>query len=152
MKEKPIEQTSTNAPIPATERKQTVNARPVVSWESEDLPADLRDAFWRRVMAFEHGPFTTDFERLVNAGVELPEPETLTDAQVTSKLWEVIAALARLRVFISQTDHLSDRDLYSHLWRESLREEIPSQLDDDCGVWHVMLTRYREATRTYACI
>ena len=64
----------------------------------------------------------SDFDRLVDQGAELPAPESLDDAAVTTKLWEVIGRLAGLGVFLINTDHLGDRQMYEQLWRELLRE------------------------------
>jgi hypothetical protein len=40
-------------------------------------------------------------------------------------------------VFLSQTNHLTDRDLYSWLWHKGLRDEIPALPATPGSAWHL---------------
>ena len=109
----------------------------------DDYPEETEEAFWKHVVDYEEAPWTTNFQQLENAGVSLPAPDSLKDEELTAKLWEIIQKLALLRVFISQTDHLSDRELYTHLWTESLREETKAMPMTANSAWNIeMLGSY----------
>jgi hypothetical protein len=104
----------------------------MTEWESPDCPPELAEQFWQNVLAYESAGETCHFNQLEELGIELPAPDELDAAALSAKLWEVIRGLARLNVFLSQTDHLNDRELYEHLWQESLRE-ITADLPPNSG-------------------
>ena len=103
----------------------------------DETPPEVEEGFWKYVVDYEKAPWTTNFKQLEEAGIELPAPETLNDGQLTKKLWEVIHGLALLRVFLDETDHLSDRELYTELWSDMLREEVKAMPPDPDGAYHL---------------
>ena len=109
----------------------------MVEGKMEDTPPEVEEGFWQYVVNYEKAPWTTNFKQLEEAGIELPAPETLNDEQLTKKLWEVIHALALLRVFLDETDHLSDRELYTELWSDMLLEEVKAMPPDPAGAYHL---------------
>lgn len=121
------------------------------TWMPEDCPPGVTAQFWQSAAAYEQAPLTTHFQQLEEAGVELPAPESLDDRRLTAKLWEVIEALARMRVFLSQTDHLSDRELYVLLWHELLCESVKDMPLDEASAWHldILGSGSREDTYLY---
>jgi hypothetical protein len=108
---------------------------PMISGSFGDVPPELEEIFLERVCEFEKTQWGTNFDRLVQLGVEMVPSAELDDAHLSVKLDEVIHALARIRCFLHDTDHLSDHELYTWLWNDGLREETPdlSQLG---GAWH----------------
>jgi hypothetical protein len=104
-----------------------------------EVPEEVEEGFWKHVVDYEEAPWTTNFQQLENAGVSLPTPDSLNDEELTAKLWDIIQKLALLRVFVEQTDHLSDRELYTHLWTDSLREETKAMPMVAGSAWHIEL-------------
>jgi hypothetical protein len=93
-----------------------------VEFHMPGAPPGIREKFWENVLAWEKAPWTSEFEQLRKQGLELPPPDQLDDANLSKKLWELVDALARRNVFIDHTDHLSDRQLYEQLYKETLHE------------------------------
>ncbi len=104
------------------------------SLKSPNCPPDLEAAFLENVKRVETEGWIKPFDKLVAKGFALPEPETLTDAALTAKLVELIQTLGKRGFFLHNTNHLSDRELYSYLWHDGLREEIMPG-----GAWHLDL-------------
>jgi hypothetical protein len=116
----------------------------MVVHESDRLMPHVREQFWRDVIAFETAGSTNLTRELCAIGVELPEPDGLDDVALHRALWIVIEGLAKLRVFLDSTDHLSDRELYAHLVRELLPEEMPALGEDESSAWHIDALGYGE--------
>ena len=105
----------------------------------DECPAEMEESFWKHVVDYEEAPSTTHFQELEMGGVSLPAPDSLNDQELTAKLWEVIHKLALLRVFLEQTDHLSDREFYRSLWTDSLREETKMLPPAANSAWHIQM-------------
>jgi len=88
--------------------------------------SDSYEEFARKMQLVENGPTTTNFQQLLDQGIELPAPEALADSEVATKLWEVISGLAQLRVHLDHTDHLSNKEMYAKLWNDTLRWDTPA--------------------------
>ena len=101
---------------------------------SKNAEADSYAEYERKMLLFENGPTTTHFQQLIEKGVELPEPDLVGDDDIRTKLWEVLAGLGELRVYLDHTDHLSDRELYARLWHDTLRSDVPAI--DEIGFSH----------------
>ena len=102
-----------------------------------DIPPEIEDAFLKQVEAFENAPDTTHFAELLKRGVFMPEPDELDDKQLHEKLWEVINKLAEMRVYLDNTNHLSDRELYTHLLHDFLQEftqTFPPEMEFNCHI------------------
>src|ERR1043165_8627313 len=83
-----------------------------------------RDPFEEYIDAIEANyPSTTLFAILKDGGIPLPNPDEVSDDQLSSVLWTVINALWDEDVILYSTDHLSDRELYTLLWTDLLIEE-----------------------------
>jgi len=115
---------------------------PMVAWQADGLPLDVQEQFWRDVAAFESAETTDLVKELTAIGVALPEPDGLDDAALHAALWNVIDGLARLHVFLDQTDHLSDRELYTHLLRVVLPEEMDALNADQGWNCHIDVLGY----------
>ena len=107
------------------------------SFGIDDLPKDVAGQFLERIIAFETAPTTTESDLLTADDVPLPPPDEVPDRVIGVVLWRVIFALTKHRVFLSGTNHLSDRELYAVLWHTVLREEATILPDRDTSAWHV---------------
>ena len=87
-----------------------------------ELDPDIQEAFLENVVAMEEAGFSAPAEKLKEGGLVLRPASELDDQAVHDKLWEVVHAMALRNMFVTSTDHLSDRELYVRLM-ENLEEE-----------------------------
>ncbi|MFN9413356.1 MAG: hypothetical protein ACK57V_13395 [Pirellula sp.] len=75
--------------------------------------------FLASILAWERAP-TLPISQWFEPELKLPNPESMSDAQVKQLLWQTIGQLYDQRVVLDLTDHLSDRQLYCLIARDIL--------------------------------
>ncbi len=103
----------------------------------EQLPADIEESFWRQIIAYETAEPTDLFKLLTDGGVSLPPPVMVSEEHIADRLWETIYFLSSYGCYIENTDHLSDRELYSLLWEELLHTPAILFPDDPNYAYHI---------------
>jgi hypothetical protein len=81
-------------------------------------------AFLETAVTYEESSKRALFDVLAELRIELPRPKKMKDRELTAKLWELIHALLGQSIVLCNTDHLSDRELYTLLWNETLHKSF----------------------------
>jgi hypothetical protein len=110
----------------------------------ENVPLDVLEQFWQNVLEFEEAPFPERpiRELLVEDGVYPPPSTGLTDEEIEAHLERLIEALERRGLLLCQTNHLSDRELYTLLVERVLDEETEAFPIDSGWFTHLEMSRY----------
>jgi hypothetical protein len=111
----------------------------MISLVEEDCSSQSEEQYWERVIAFAQTAAASLSEVLNKTGISLPSPDELDERQLSVKLWEVIDGLFLQGVYLEHTDHLSDRELYEQLWRETLREPVVLPAEESGFTYHLDL-------------
>ncbi len=80
------------------------------------MDPDLEEQFLENVVAVEEAGWTRPADHLKEGGLELTPVDQLDDdEELSAQLRDVIHAMALRNMYVSSTDHLSDRELYAEL-------------------------------------
>lgn len=109
----------------------------IAHYNSPESDPESQLAFLEHIYVLESQPTLTHAHQLISNGVTLPAPDDLDDKFLHEKLWEVIHKLAELRVFLSNTNHLDDRALYTLLWKDLLNEFTWDMSHAENGALHL---------------
>ena len=106
-------------------RRCKSNLPPTPPGEDPSLVARQLDEMEEQVIQMSKAPLTTYFRKLERAGVKLPPPGMMDASELNRRLSQIVQGLARLKIYLGHTDHLSDRDLYTELWDGLLHIQVP---------------------------
>lgn len=121
---------STHRPQPDEVEQLLLNARlrdelepffdeAILHINSEQVPTSVENEFLASMLAWEKAP-VLPIAQWFEPELQLPHPDLLSDAELHEVLWNAIDKLFAQRIVLDFTDHLSDRELYTVIYRDIL--------------------------------
>lgn len=86
---------------------------------SAKMPLQVENEYLASMLAWERAP-AMPIAQWFSPPLELPAPDQVDPSQLHGLLWHVIDQLHAVRVVLECTDHLSDRQLYTMIYRDIL--------------------------------
>ncbi|HBJ37231.1 MAG TPA: hypothetical protein DDZ51_21240, partial [Planctomycetaceae bacterium] len=83
------------------------------------MPLRVENEYLASMLAWERAP-AMPIAQWFNPPLELPNPDAIEPAMLHARLWDVIRQLNSMRIILECTDHLSDRQLYTLIYRDIL--------------------------------
>jgi len=125
------------------QRVEELSGAEPTTFEAAEAPPEVVERFWRRVVEYEERDMGL-MPSISLPPLEFPEPGGLADDELNDLLWRKIAELAERRIFLEQTDHLSDRELYSVLCSPEMKECTTQVVPENGMVGFDILGGYSE--------
>jgi hypothetical protein len=82
---------------------EELNSESMIRGSFGDVSPELEEVFLERVCEFEKAELDTNFNRLVQRGVEMVPPAVLDDSNLLAKLQDVLQTLGEMRCFLHDT-------------------------------------------------
>lgn len=83
------------------------------------MPLVVENEYLASMLAWERAP-AMPIAQWFNPPLELPHPDQLDQDEVHRLLWQTIWQLHSVKIILECTDHLSDRQLYTLIYRDIL--------------------------------
>jgi hypothetical protein len=111
---------------------EAVAGSPIVGEGGVGGTLETQESFWSHIHAIETAPYMSLKAALLERRglIVVPPDQFSTDDDLREALWQLLTALASMRVFFHHTDHLSDRTFYCLLFNEVLPQETQIMPDD----------------------
>jgi len=114
-----------------------------VSFEAPGTPPEILEQFWRRIVEYEEKQL--GFSQTASLPpVDFPDASSMDDLELHEVLWQKVNELAERRIFLDQTDHLSDRELYEVLSSVEMREATTEIVPENEAIHYDILGGYSE--------
>ncbi|NQT37990.1 MAG: hypothetical protein HQ581_10900 [Planctomycetes bacterium] len=84
-----------------------------------NVPTQVENEYLASMLAWEEAPVLPIYKWFTPELIA-PRPESLGNEELAEILWDVIDKLFKKRILLDFTDHLSDRELYSIIYRDIL--------------------------------
>lgn len=108
----------------------------------EAIPLEVEEQFWQNLVDIEKAPTISRRELLALDGFIFKKQHELSDDEIGQDLWRLIHALAEHNHYLEQTNHLSDRELYTLLLERVLEEQTQLLSKETAWCVHLIICEY----------